>query len=84
MLLSLNIKNVALISQLKLEFDKGLNILSGETGAGKTVILESLMFALGSKGDRGFIRSGEDFMSVEAVFDISGDAFMQTYLRKTA
>jgi DNA repair protein RecN (Recombination protein N) len=82
MLLSLNIKNVALISQLKLEFDKGLNILSGETGAGKTVILESLMFALGSKGDRGFIRSGEDFMSVEAVFDISGDAFMQTYFKE--
>lgn len=81
MLLSLDINNVALISRLKLEFEKGLNILSGETGAGKTIILESLMFALGSKSDKGLIRSGQNFMSVEAVFDIAGDGYMLSYLK---
>ena len=80
MLLSLDIKNVALITHLKIEFGRGLNILSGETGAGKSIILDSLSFALGSKGDKSLIRSGESSMSVEAVFDISGDAETMKYL----
>ena len=74
MLLSLDIKNVALITHLRIEFGRGLNTLSGETGAGKSIILDSLSFALGSKGDKSLIRSGEAAMSVEAVFDVSGDA----------
>lgn len=80
MLLSLDIKNVALITHLRLDFDKGLNILSGETGAGKSIILDSLIFALGGKSDKGLIRRGENLMSVEAVFDIAKDKFMLSYL----
>lgn len=82
MLLSLNIKNAALISELKIEFGKGLNTLSGETGAGKSIIIDSLMFSLGSKADRNMIRSGENVMSVEAVFDVSGNFFMLNYLKE--
>lgn len=82
MLLSLDIKNVALITHLKLEFNKGLNILSGETGAGKSIILDSLMFALGSKADKSLIRNGENIMSVEAVFEIAQNSFIQNYLKE--
>lgn len=73
MLLSLNIKNAALIQELRIDFSKGLNTLSGETGAGKSIIIDSLMFALGSKADRGMIRNGEKLMAVEAVFDNCGE-----------
>ena len=82
MLLSLDIKNVALITHLKIEFGRGLNILSGETGAGKSIILDSLSFALGSKGDKSLIRTGESLMSVEAVFDVSGDSGTLRYLEE--
>lgn len=68
MLNSLYIKNVALISEADIEFDKNLNILSGETGAGKSVILESIDFVLGSKADRTMIRYGEQEASVRAEF----------------
>jgi DNA repair protein RecN (Recombination protein N) len=80
MLLSLNIKNAALISQLNVDFGKGLNTLSGETGAGKTIIIDSLMFALGSKADKGMIRNGENVMSAEAVFDIAGNTAALKFL----
>lgn len=82
MLLSLNIKNAALISSLQLDFDKGLNILSGETGAGKTIIIDSLSFALGSKSDKSLIRHNEKSMSVEAVFDISKNKGVCSYLKE--
>ena len=68
MLQSLNIKNVALISSLTIDFGKGLNILIGETGAGKSIIFDSLNFVLGSKPDKTLIRSGENEMKVEALF----------------
>lgn len=69
MLISLHIKNIALISELSLEFSKGLNILSGETGAGKSIIIDSLNFVLGDRADKGLIRFGETTASVQAVFD---------------
>lgn len=68
MLRSLYIKNVAIISRLNLEFEEGLNILSGETGAGKSIIIDSLNFVLGGKADKSLIRHGEEQMSVEALF----------------
>ncbi len=68
MLQSLHIKNIALIDECKLELGKGLNILSGETGAGKSIIIDSLSFVLGSKADKSLIRYGESKASVEAVF----------------
>ena len=68
MLQSLSIKNVALIKNIVIDFDKGLNILLGETGAGKSIIFDALNFVLGAKADKTLIRSGEDSMRVDAVF----------------
>ena len=71
MLKSLRIKNVALIDDVTIEFSSGLNILSGETGSGKSVIIESLNFVLGAKADKSMITSSETFCLVSAEFDVS-------------
>lgn len=68
MLKSLSIKNVALISYAEIEFDEKLNVLSGETGSGKSVILDSINFVLGSKADKTMIRFGEKEASVSCLF----------------
>ena len=68
MLETISIKNVALIKNLNIEFGKGLNILLGETGAGKSIIFDALNFVLGAKADKTLIRSGEEQMRVDAVF----------------
>ncbi len=70
MLKNLSIKNVALIRFAEIEFAKGLNVLSGETGAGKSVVLEALNFALGQKADKSMICHGEKDCSVTCSFDI--------------
>ena len=68
MLSRLTIKNVALIENADITFGEGLNVLSGETGAGKSVILDSVNFVLGAKADRGMIRYGETECMVKAEF----------------
>ena len=68
MLSKLTIKNVALIENAEIEFSEGLNVLSGETGAGKSVILDSVNFVLGAKADRTMIRYGEAECMVKAEF----------------
>ena len=68
MLDKLTIKNVALIERAEVEFGAGLNVLSGETGSGKSVILDSINFVLGAKADKSMIRHGENECSVSAVF----------------
>jgi len=68
MLARLSIKNVALIERADIEFGEGLNVLSGETGAGKSVILDSVNFVLGAKADRSMIRYGETECMVKAEF----------------
>ena len=68
MLQTLSIKNVALIKNLNIDFNSGFNVLLGETGAGKSIIFDSLNFVLGSKADKTLIRSGENEMRVDAVF----------------
>ena len=68
MLQTLNIENVALIDRATLEFDEKLNVISGETGAGKSILLDSLSFVFGGRADKSLIRSGEKSMKVEAVF----------------
>jgi DNA repair protein RecN (Recombination protein N) len=70
MLLSLYIKNVALIDHVQAAFAPGLNVLTGETGAGKSIVVDSINFLLGERPMRDFIRTGADFASVEGLFDI--------------
>jgi len=70
MLTTLRIKNLALVSDLTLDLQPGCNVITGETGAGKSVILGALNLVLGERADRTLIRSGEESCSVEAVFDV--------------
>lgn len=70
MLLQLNINNFALIESLTLNFNKGFNVLTGETGAGKSILIDAINYVLGSKFNRDFIRTGEDKAYVEAIFAI--------------
>jgi DNA repair protein RecN (Recombination protein N) len=81
MLAKLTIKNVALIENAELEFVEGLNVLSGETGAGKSVVLDSLNFVLGAKADRSMIRYGETECFVKAEFFVSETALAVQVLR---
>lgn len=69
MLNNLYISNIVLIEKLNLQFGNGLNIMTGETGAGKSILLDALALALGARSDTGLIRSGCDMASVTAEFD---------------
>lgn len=69
MLTTLRIKNLALVEDLTLELQSGLNIITGETGAGKSIVIGGLNLVLGERADRTLIRAGADACSVEAVFD---------------
>ncbi len=71
MLKSLSIRNVVLIDKLDLDFSEGLSVFSGETGAGKSILLGSLSFILGNRADVGLIRAGQDKLYVSAVFEIN-------------
>ncbi|HEV2438059.1 MAG TPA: DNA repair protein RecN [Verrucomicrobiae bacterium] len=71
MLTTLRIKNLALVTDLTLELQPGCNVITGETGAGKSIIIGALDLVLGERADRTLIRSGEKSCSVEAVFDVS-------------
>lgn len=69
MITSLKLKNIALIENAEIDFSSGFNVLSGETGAGKSVIINGINFALGTKADKNMIRFGENFCQAEIVFD---------------
>lgn len=71
MLLNLHIKNLALIEELEVDFSDGLNIMTGETGAGKSIIIGSIELALGGKVDKGFLREGTDESLAELLFSVS-------------
>ena len=71
MLGTLRIKNLAVVSDLTLELEPGLNILTGETGAGKSIVIGALNLILGQRADRTLIRSGAESCTVEAVFDMT-------------
>src|SRR5450759_4286711 len=71
MLTTLRIKNLALVSDLTLELQPGCNVITGETGAGKSIIIGALNLVLGERADRSLIRSGSDSCSVEATFDVT-------------
>lgn len=74
MLQSLHVKNLALIDEIEVEFGEGLNILTGETGAGKSIILGSVNLALGGKYTKDMIREGADYGFVELTFSVESEA----------
>ncbi|MFC4295105.1 DNA repair protein RecN [Novosphingobium tardum] len=71
MLTQLSIRNVVLIEALDLAFDGGLGVLTGETGAGKSILLDALGLVLGNRADTGLVRAGEDLASVTASFEFA-------------
>jgi DNA repair protein RecN (Recombination protein N) len=82
MLAQLSIRDIVLIERLDLSFDAGLSVLTGETGAGKSILLDSLLLALGGRGDGSLVRHGEDKGQVTAVFDISAQHAARALLRE--
>ena len=70
MLEHLHVSNMALIDEIEVDFSKGLNILSGETGAGKSIIIGSINIALGGKASKELIRNGAEYALVELVFSV--------------
>jgi DNA repair protein RecN (Recombination protein N) len=70
MLRHLAVHNVVLVERLELEFERGLGVLTGETGAGKSILLDALGLALGARGDTGLVRSGQDSASVSAEIEL--------------
>ncbi|NTE86809.1 DNA repair protein RecN [Agrobacterium rubi] len=70
MLVQLSIRDIVLIERLDLGFEAGLSVLTGETGAGKSILLDSLSLALGGRGDGGLVRHGEDKGQVTATFEV--------------
>ena len=80
MLVSMTVRNIALIEHLQINFQKGMHVLSGETGAGKSIIIDSINLMLGERADRGLIRSGCDKASVEALVDIADCPQVQSAL----
>ena len=72
MLRELRIKNLAIIDDLRVRFEKGFNVITGETGAGKSIIVDSLGLALGSRAQSDFIRSGEKEAVIQAYFEADG------------
>ena len=73
MLISLHVKNLALIAEEEILFTEGLNILTGETGAGKSIVLGSIALALGARADRDIIRDGAESALVEVLFSADSD-----------
>lgn len=82
MLLALQVRNLALVEEAQVEFTPGLNIITGETGAGKSVLIGALNLLLGERADRSLIRSGADLCSAEAVFHLSDSDLVDTVLER--
>ncbi|MDQ1186457.1 DNA repair protein RecN [Agrobacterium larrymoorei] len=82
MLVQLSIRDIVLIERLDLGFEAGLSVLTGETGAGKSILLDSLSLALGGRGDGGLVRHGEDKGQVTATFEVGMDHPARLLLRE--
>jgi DNA repair protein RecN (Recombination protein N) len=81
-LIQLSIRDIVLIERLDLAFESGLSVLTGETGAGKSILLDSLSLALGGRGDGGLVRHGEDKGQITAVFDVPVHHPARLFLRE--
>lgn len=84
MLSSISIKNLAVVESLSLELDQGLTALTGETGAGKSILIDALSLALGVKADKSMIRAGETRAEVSAVFNIDSNKEAKAWLEEQA
>ncbi len=84
MLRALHIRNLAIIDTLDLDFEAGFSVLSGETGAGKSILIEALGLVLGDRADAGLIRSGEAQAEVSAGFALDGSLSARAFLREQA
>lgn len=84
MLNALSVRNIVLIDQLDLALDGGMTVLTGETGAGKSILLDSLTLALGGRGDASLVRSGQESGQVVAVLQLPADHPARTALRDNA
>ncbi|MDD2190508.1 MAG: DNA repair protein RecN [Eubacteriales bacterium] len=78
MISHIRIKDFAIIDTVELDFYEGLNIITGETGAGKSIIIEAVSLALGSRADTAFIRSGKDKAVIQMVADLNGEDYIIT------
>lgn len=78
MISHIRIKDFAIIDTVELDFHDGLNIITGETGAGKSIIIEAVSLALGSRADTAFIRSGKEKAMVQMVADLDGEEYVIT------
>jgi DNA repair protein RecN (Recombination protein N) len=82
MLRQLAIRNIVLVEQLELEFERGLGVLTGETGAGKSILLDALGLALGARADAGLVRSGEESASVSGEIELPPGHAVATLLEE--
>ena len=82
MITSLYIRNLALIETLQMDFESGMHVLSGETGAGKSIIVDAVNLVLGGRSDRDLIRSGTERASVEAAFTLHGNTAAREWLSR--
>ena len=82
MLEYLTIRQVALIGETTIRFHGGMQVLTGETGAGKSIVVDSVNLILGGRADRELIRSGSEKASVEAVFNTRGNADVQAFMER--
>src|ERR1700682_6453015 len=76
MLRFLRIKRLAVIDALEVEFDPGLNVLTGETGAGKSILVEAVGLLLGGRASGDLVRTGEDLAAIEAIFETGGEELL--------
>lgn len=76
MLRFLTIRRLAVIDSVQVEFDPGLNVLSGETGAGKSILVEAVGLLLGGRASGDFVRTGEETATIEAIFEIGGEEWL--------
>ncbi|MBI4164767.1 MAG: AAA family ATPase, partial [Acidobacteria bacterium] len=82
MLREIHIQNYAVIENLRVEFELGLNVLSGETGSGKSILIDALGLALGERASPEVIRTGQERSTVTAIFRASGKPFWEDWLEE--
>ena len=82
MLQSITIRQIALIDECTIEFHNGMQVLTGETGAGKSIVVDSVNLILGGRADKDLIRTGCDKATVEAVFDVPDNSKVRDFLQE--